>query len=212
MNAPLFELGAIADQSALLIAVAIGIVFGWLLEHGGLGSARKLMGQFYLTDLTVFKVMFSALVTAMLGVFWLARAGVLDLSRIYLPETYWVAQLTGGLVFGAGFAIAGLCPGTSCVAASTGRKDGLLVIAGLFAGVLAFHELFAWLQPLYGAGALGRVTLPDALRLPYGVTVLIITAAALGGFAVAERIERRGVAPAVAPVYAPDPAVIAPES
>ena len=66
--------------AALAVAFAIGFAFGWLLERAGLGSARKLVGQFYLTDLTVFKVLFSALVTAMLGAFWLDRVGVLDLG------------------------------------------------------------------------------------------------------------------------------------
>ena len=83
--------------------VAIGIAFGWALERAGLGSARKLAGQFYLTDLTVFKVMFSAIVTAMLGVFWLGRLGLLDLARVYVPETFLLPQLVGGLLFGVGF-------------------------------------------------------------------------------------------------------------
>lgn len=213
MNAPLYEYGVFAETAALLVALALGIVFGWFLERGGLGNARKLMGQFYLTDLTVFKVLFTAVVTAMLGAFWLAWLGVLDLSRVFVPETYWFAQLAGGLVFGIGFALGGLCPGTSCVAASTGRKDGLLVIAGMLAGVLAFHELFPWLQALYETGALGRVTLPEALQLPYGVTVLVVTAAALGGFVVAERLERRaaGTDRAAEPARAADGVVIASE-
>ena len=95
---------------SLFLAFVIGIAFGWTLERAGLGSARKLVGQFYLTDFTVFKVMFSAIVTAMLGVFWLARVGVLDLSQVYVPETFLVPQLVGGLIFGAGFALAGSVP------------------------------------------------------------------------------------------------------
>jgi len=103
----------------LAAAVIIGIAFGWTLERAGLGSAPKLAGQFYLTDFTVFKVMFSAIVTAMLGAFWLSRLGVLDLSRVYVPETYLLPQLAGGLLFGVGFVVACLCPGTSCVAAAS---------------------------------------------------------------------------------------------
>src|SRR5438045_7374033 len=74
-------------MNEIAIAVAIGIAFGFALERAGLGDARKLAGQFYFTDLTVLKVMFSAIVTAMLGVFWLARLGVIDLAKIYVPET-----------------------------------------------------------------------------------------------------------------------------
>src|SRR5207253_6204376 len=93
VRAPLYELGVFGDRGALVVALLIGIAFGWCLERSGMGSARKLSGQFYLTDLTVFKVMFSAIVTAMLGVFWLARIGILDLSRVYVPETFVLPQL-----------------------------------------------------------------------------------------------------------------------
>ena len=37
-----------------LLPLAIGVAFGVALERAGLGNARKLTGQFYLTDLTVF--------------------------------------------------------------------------------------------------------------------------------------------------------------
>src|SRR6202012_3495275 len=130
MRAPFFEFGAFGSEGAIIAALALGAAFGWCLERAGMGSARKLSGQFYLTDLTVFKLMFSAIVTAMLGAFWLGRIGLLDLSRVYVPETYVVPQLIGGLLFGVGFAIGGLCPGTSCVAAATGRGDGLSVFVG----------------------------------------------------------------------------------
>src|SRR5678815_5340861 len=144
--APLFEFAAFGRHGAIYAALAIGIAFGWCLERAGMGSARKLAGQFYLTDLTVFKVMFSAIVTAMLGAFWLGRIGVLDLSRVYVPETFILPQLVGGLVFGVGFAVGGLCPGTSCVAAATGRGDGFMLLSGMFTGVLVTGLAFSKLE------------------------------------------------------------------
>src|SRR4029079_17879343 len=75
------------ERVAMIAAIAIGIAFGFALERAGLGSARKLAGQFYLTDLTVFKVMFTAIVVATLGAFWLGRLGVLDLAHVYVPQT-----------------------------------------------------------------------------------------------------------------------------
>ncbi|HYC62390.1 MAG TPA: DUF6691 family protein [Thermoanaerobaculia bacterium] len=172
-------------------ALLIGIAFGWTLERAGLGNARKLAGQFYLTDLTVFKVMFSAILVAMLGAFWLARLGILDLRGVYVPETWLVPQLIGGLVFGAGFALAGLCPGTSCVAAATGRIDGVLVVAGMFAGVLVTGLAFAPLQRLYDSTSRGALTLPDVLHVPYGVVVCAIVIFALLAFRVAHWWESR---------------------
>jgi len=178
-------------MNPLIVAALIGIAFGWTLERAGLGSAPKLAGQFYLTDLTVFKVMFSAIVTAMLGAFWLSRLGILDLSQVYVPETFLLPQLAGGLLFGVGFVVAGLCPGTSCVAAATGRGDGAMVMLGMFAGVLVTGLAFAPLQHFYESTARGSLTLPDLLRVPYGVVVCAIVAMALIAFQFAERLEKR---------------------
>jgi uncharacterized membrane protein YedE/YeeE len=173
------------------IATLIGIAFGWTLERAGLGSAPKLAGQFYLTDLTVFKVMFSAIVTAMLGAFWLSRLGILDLSQVYIPETFLLPQLAGGLIFGIGFVLAGLCPGTSCVAAATGRGDGVMVMLGMFAGVLVTGLGFAPLRDFYESTSRGSLTLPELLRIPAGVVVFAIVAMGLIAFQFAERLEKR---------------------
>jgi len=179
-------------MSAFLLPLAIGVAFGATLERAGLGSARKLTGQFLLTDLTVFKVMFSAIVTAMLGLFWCSRLGWVDLNAIAVPETYLRPQLAGGLIFGAGFALAGLCPGTSCVAAASGRGDGLAVVGGLFAGVLGAGLSFPLFLDFYDSDARGAWTLPSLLHLPYGNVVLGVVVVALLGFAAAEALERRG--------------------
>lgn len=176
----------------ILIPLAIGVAFGFTLERAGLGNAKKLTGQFLLTDLTVLKVMFSAIVTAMLGLFWCSRLGWIDLSAVAMPETYLRPQLAGGLIFGAGFALAGLCPGTSCVAAASGRGDGLAVVGGLFAGVLGTGLSFPLLLDFYDSDARGAWTLPSLLHLPYGAVVLSIAIAAFAAFAAAEAIERRG--------------------
>ena len=190
--APLYELGRIGDGAGLLTALALGTAFGWFLERGGLGNARKLAGQFYLADFTVFKVMFSAIVTAMLGLFWLGRLGVVDVARVYVPETYLLPQLVGGLIFGVGFVVGGLCPGTSCVAAATGRLDGLALVGGMLGGVWLFARAFPLLEQFYGSTPRGVSTLPVVLGLPHGLVVGAVTAFALGSFIAVGRIERRG--------------------
>ena len=191
MNAPLFENGLFGEGASLAIALVIGIAFGWFLERSGMGSARKLAGQFYLRDLTVFKVMFTAIITAMLGLFWLGWAGVLDLSRVYVPETWILPQLVGGIVFGLGFAMAGLCPGTSCVSAATGRIDGVAVVIGMFVGVLGTGLVFRSLQSFYESTPRGTFTLTDVLPVSEGIVVFAIVAVAIAGFKGAEFLERR---------------------
>ena len=188
---PLHPAGALGDTAALGVALAIGVAFGWCLERAGLGSARKLAGQFYGRDLAVLKVMFSAIVTAALGVFWLSRLGLLDLAQVYVPPTFIAPQAVGGAVFGIGLVMGGLCPGTSCVAAAAGRRDGLAVIAGMLAGVLVFAEAFPLVRGFYASTPAGVLTFPNLLHLPYGFVVALVVAMALAAFAAAERIEAR---------------------
>ena len=192
--APLYEFGRIGDGAGLAVALMLGAAFGWFLERGGLGNARKLAGQFYLTDFTVFKVMFSAILTAMLGLFWLGKLGVVDVSRVYVPETYLLPQLAGGLVFGTGFVIGGLCPGTSCVAAATGRLDGFALIAGMLGGIWLFGEAFPMLERFYASTPRGVMTLPTLLGVPHGVVVFAVVSIALGAFVGAGRLERARLA------------------
>jgi len=191
MSAPFYEYGLFGQGFSLFVALIVGIAFGWVLERSGLGNARKLMGQFYLTDLTVFKVMFSAIITAMLGIFWLGWIGFLDIARIYIPETYVLPQLVGGVIFGVGFATAGLCPGTSCVSAVTGRGDGVAAVLGMLTGVLVAGVFFSVLEPFYLSTPHGTFTLPALIRAPYGTVVFAIVAIAIAGFHLAEVIEQR---------------------
>jgi uncharacterized membrane protein YedE/YeeE len=127
----------------------------------------------------------------MLGTFWLGRLGILDIGAVYVPETFLLPQAVGGLVFGAGFAIGGLCPGTACATAATGRTDGVAVMAGIFGGALAFGVAMPQFEKLYHATSFGRFTLPAAAGLPYGAVVALVALGALLLFAFAERIESR---------------------
>lgn len=191
MNAPLLKYGLFGDQTSLVLAFVIGIGFGFCLERAGFGSAKKLVSQFYLNDLAVFKVMFTAIVTAMLGTTYLAWAGFLDLSLVYLVPTYWIAQVVGGLILGVGFVVGGYCPGTSVVSVATGRLDGLAFVGGVFAGTVAFAGAFRFLGRLFEAGSMGQVTIPQATGLPHGVVVFAVVLMALGGFLGAGALERR---------------------
>lgn len=174
-----------------ILAVVIGIAFGWSLERAGLGDANKLAGQFYLSDFTVVKVMFSAILTAMLGLFWLGRLGLIDLAAIYVPETWLLPQIVGGLIFGIGFVVSGLCPGTACVAVASGRGDGLAAVLGLFAGVVLTGLAWPWMAGFADSTARGALTLPHLTGLPYGVVVAGVTALGLAVFVALERWERR---------------------
>jgi hypothetical protein len=198
MSAPLYSMGAFGDEASLAVAFLLGIGFGFFLERAGFGSARKLVAQFYLSDLAVFKVMFTAIATAMLGVTCLSWAGFLDLSLIYLVPTYWIAQVVGGVLFGIAFVVGGYCPGTSIAATATGRLDGLVFALGFATGTLGFALAFPLLKGLYTAGDLGTTTLPEALGIPNGLLVLGVVLLAVGGCLGATWVERRVASPPAA--------------
>jgi hypothetical protein len=191
MSAPLYKYGLFGDEASLVVAFLVGIGFGFFLERAGFGSARKLVSQFYLNDMAVFRVMFTAVVTAMLGVTYLSWIGWLDLSLVYLVPTYWVAQVVGGLLVGVGFVVSGYCPGTSVAAAATGKLDGWLVVLGFGAGTFGFAVMFPALKGLYTAGAMGARTLPQTLGVPYGLLVFAVVVMAVAGFAGAAWVERK---------------------
>lgn len=195
MSAPFYENGMFGEGASLLVALLIGIGFGFFLERAGFGSARKLVSQFYLDDLAVFKVMFTAIVTAMLGISVLAWSGVLDLSLIALVPTYWIAQIAGGLLLGVGFVVGGYCPGTGIAAAATGRLDAVVTLLGVLTGAAGFAFAYPALEGLYLAGDMGEQTLPEFFGLPRGVVVAAVLALALAGFAAAHAVERHFTRP-----------------
>lgn len=191
MNAPFFKFGLFGDEASLLVAFVIGIGFGFFLEQAGFGSAKKLTDQFYFRDMAVFRVMFTAIVTAMLGLFYLAWLGWVDLSLVYISPTYLWPQIVGGLLLGIGFIVGGYCPGTSVVALATGKLDALVFVAGNLAGIFAIGEAWPAISGFADSSALGRLTLPEVLGLSPGLVVFLVVLMAVGGFWGAAALERR---------------------
>lgn len=191
MMTPLYKYGFFGDEMSLVLAFVLGLGFGFALERAGFGSARKLAAQFYLYDMSVFKVMFTAIVTAMLGVTYLGWIGWLDVSLVYLVPTYLGPQILGGLVLGVGFVIGGYCPGTSLAALATGRFDAVLYALGIFAGTFVYAEVYPSIKDFVNSDAMGQVTLPEVFEVPWGLVVFAVVVIAVVGFWGATLIERR---------------------
>ncbi|MGB7905131.1 MAG: DUF6691 family protein [Steroidobacteraceae bacterium] len=188
--APFYKYGFFGDEMSLVLAFVLGTGFGFFLERAGFGSARKLAAQFYLYDMSVFKVMFTAIVTALLGVTYLGWIGWLDLGLVYLVPTHLVPQIVGGLVLGVGFVIGGYCPGTSVASLATGRIDGLVYAFGIGAGTLVYAEVYPAIKDFVNSNDMGQVTLPQVLNLPWGLVVFAVVVIAVAGFSAATIIER----------------------
>jgi rhodanese-related sulfurtransferase len=175
-----FDLAAsLGPVAYALVFGAIGFGFGFTLEMGGFGDTRKLAGQFYFRDMTVLKVMFTGIVVAAVLVALATSFGLLDMSRVFVNPTYLWPGIVGGLIMGVGFVIGGFCPGTSLVAASTLKIDGMLFLLGALLGVWLFGETVSSFQGFWLSSYMGRFTLADWLGLPLGATVLLVVVMAL---------------------------------
>jgi len=193
MILPFESLAGPNEQFGYVLAVLIGFAFGFVLERAGFGYATKLAAQFYLYDMTVFKVMFTAIVTAMLGVAVADGLGLTEfdmLARQVVSDTYLWPMILGGLLLGVGFIVSGYCPGTSLVAAASGHIDGMLTFAGVVAGSLLFGELYPWVAQFYNSGHLGQVFLYELLGLRPAVVAAGVTVMAIACFIGAEWLER----------------------
>ena len=186
-----FGLDALGTSKALFVSLLIGLAFGFSLERAGFGSSRRLAAIFYLRDMAVLKVMFTALIVAMLGLLYFLAMGWLSQDQIYFMPSVYGAQIVGGLLFGVGFVMSGWCPGTAAVGLASGKIDALVFLGGATLGSVLFNELFAVVQPLYTWGASGvRFAWQSLGMSPAGFAMLVVLVA-VGCFWVAEYIEKK---------------------
>lgn len=157
----------------LLTGLCIGIAFGFLLEKGGLAGYDTVEGQLLLLDFTFIKVLLTAILTGMIGIFILKRAGPLQTKSV-MPALG--THVVGGVIMGAGFALLGLGPATVLAAAGTGSLDALFGILGIFAGAGIFASIVypRIRNTIQKAGLLPSATLPDAFRIGEGKVVVLL--------------------------------------
>ena len=169
----------IGQYGTYFIYLLIGMGFGIALEMSGFAISTKLTGQFYFKDQTVFKVMFTGVIVAMVLTFGAVGLGLLDFNRIFVPPTYLWPGILGGLMIGIGFIIGGFCPGTSVVGMATGKIDAFFFIGGVLTGIIIFGETYTNFDHFFNSSYMGRFTIPEWLGLPVGVVVFGVTVVGL---------------------------------
>lgn len=156
----------------LALALVFGIAFGVLLQKGGVAKYHILIGQLLLEDYTVVKVMLSAVLVGMVGIHFMHRAGLVE---YHLKPTRYGANIIGGLVFGAGFALSPYCPGTGAAAVGQGNFDAILMGLGMFAGSYLFAESSGYLdRTLMKWGDRGELTVHQVFNLSRGTVVAVV--------------------------------------
>ncbi len=152
---PYIPLNGSSPLTFLFMAGLMGIGFGFFLERSGFGSAKMLTAVFIMRDWQVYRVMFTALLTAMIGTQVLSAVGLLEFHLLEINTTYLAPMFFGGLLFGVGFYFGGFCPGTAVVSAVRGRLDAVVFLFGIVFGIYGFALLFdnaeagSWFQNFY---------------------------------------------------------------
>ncbi len=183
--------GLIGNELNLIVALFIGILFGFILEQAGFSTTKKLVGLFYGYDFTVLRVFFTAGVVAMTGVIIFDHLGILDLSLIYINPTFLYSAIVGGLIMGLGFVIGGFCPGTSVCAAAIGKIDAIVFVAGSFLGVFIFAEGYPLWENLYKAENWGGVRVFETMGISQSLFALMLAGVALFAFWMVSIVENK---------------------
>ncbi len=181
----------IGNELNFIVALFIGIAFGFILEQAGFSTSKKLVGLFYGYDFTVLRVFFTAGITAMIGVIALGHWGLLDISLVYINPTFLWSALAGGFVMGLGFVIGGFCPGTSVCAAAIGKIDAMIFVAGSFLGVMLFAEGYPLFEKLYLSESWGNVRAFESLGMSQSLFAFMLIIIAVGAFWATTFIEKK---------------------
>lgn len=181
------------DYGTAGTALATGLLFGFVLEQAGFGSPCKLTAQFRLTDWSVFKVMFTAIIVAAIGILLLQVNNTFGAQGFYVSEMYLWGTVLGAALIGAGFAIGGYCPGTSAVGLGSGRIDGLVFMLGMVVGVWAFAGVYDsdFIQAAVNGAQVSARTIPELLGVSPWLVVVAMLLMLAGGFFVGRALEKR---------------------
>jgi uncharacterized membrane protein YedE/YeeE len=177
--APLVKTGVISEAANLWLAIPVGMLFGFSLYQGGFTDSRKIARVFYLKDVDVPVVIFSAIITGMLGLWLLSLIGFIDTSLMYYLPTWLMPMVVGGVLFGVGMAIGGFCPGTAVASIATGRVDAMVFVVGFFSGSILFGDLFPVWNDFYNSDYRGVFRLDELFGMNIGSVILIMTITAV---------------------------------
>lgn len=174
--------------SILGLGLLTGLVFGFLLQKGGVTKYDVIVNQFRLKDFTVLKTMLTAIVVGGVGVYFLADQG---LAKLLVKPAWLVANIAGGLIFGVGMVLLGLCPGTAVAALGEGNRRAAFGVLGMFVGALVQAETYGWLAGPVKALDYGVTTLPQLLGVSPWLILGVLALLALTLFLMLETWERR---------------------
>jgi uncharacterized membrane protein YedE/YeeE len=150
--------------SAVLLGLAMGVVFGFVLEKSRVFEPAVILGQLQLRNFLMLKIFLSGVAAGLVVIGVLVATG---LAGLHPKPALWTADIVGGLILGAGIALAGACPGTTLAQIGAGYRDAWFTLAGGLLGALTFTYLEPTLRPVLLEGGAGKLTLDKVLGVPF---------------------------------------------
>jgi uncharacterized membrane protein YedE/YeeE len=183
-----------ADPKTLLLGAITGLVFGFLLQKGGVTRYNVIVNQFRFKDFTVLKTMLTAIVVGAIGIYGMLALGLIE--GLHVKTAAIAMNALGGGIFGVGMVLLGYCPGTAVAAAGQGSRDALVGIAGGLVGALAYAEAYPWIsRTIEPVASFGKITLPQITHVSVWVWIVPL---AIGASALFYWLEKREASPAPA--------------
>ena len=148
----------------LFLGLIFGIIFGFLLQKGGVSNYDIILAQLRLQDFTVLKIMLSAVIVTMIGISILRPAGLI---KLHVKGGSIKNSIIGGLIFGVGFGTLGYCPGTIAAAVGSGNLDGLIGgMIGIIIGTGIFASMYSKLREkkLFTEDRFSKVSIFDKIK------------------------------------------------
>lgn len=155
--------------TAILLGLAMGAAFGFLLEKARVFEPAVILGQFQMKSFLMLRVFLAGVAAGLVVLAVMTGFGWAKLSpKALLP----MADIAGGLLLGVGIALAGACPGTVLAQIGAGYKDAWFTLLGGILGATAFTYAEPTLRPLLQLAGQGRLTLDTVTGVPFWMLAL----------------------------------------
>ena len=126
----------------------LGVVFGFVLSRSGAADYDMIQGMFLFERFQLYGIIGVAVVLTAPGLWLISRRGATVFNRPLQVERKPLhrGNVIGGVLFGIGWSIAGMCPGPILVNIGEGKVYALAALAGALTGAGAFGALYSRLQ------------------------------------------------------------------
>ena len=159
---------------AITVGIAMGIVFGFALEKSRVFEPGIIVGQMQMKNFIMLKVFLTAVGT---GAVVLAVLNGFGYVKLAPKAALYSADIIGGLMLGAGIALAGACPGTTLAQVGAGYRDALFTLVGGLCGAVAFTYAQPVLSKTFLAQGGGKIIFADLIGVPYWMGALVLAMA-----------------------------------